>query len=319
MKHLLKRQRGDAIVSTALALVVIILVMTMLAKVAQQLRYETTASVALGRVEGVRDAMQRAYMENIILGVAPDSSTAYPANGAALVTGGQIEECLAADEMDGYCINRLKLPWVDSDNNDEMIDVTAITDPSDGYPAFTLSFSLANVYPLQLRNMIRSRMSQLPTFTEDSTNTVTITFTRPASEVSLENLVKRDGTTTMTDDWDVGSVYLDNVKDMSYTDLSDRTGMTGLLKLGSVVITSSAGKRVNKQTCPTGYKAEIEVWTQSLGTSTLQYNVKNFASWYVGNTDYWQIYFKSTAENASGTKSYFYEGTVVYATWCDFS
>lgn len=319
MKRTLKRQGGNAIISVSIALVFMTLALIMLMKLFERFKYENTANITFNRIVDVRDAMQRAYMANMIAGIAPNDATAYPENGAALIATGTLEDCTEDDEANGYCINHLKLPWVDSDNIDEKIDVTRITDSSDSYPAFTLSFSLANVYPLSLRNIIRSKISQLPSFKENSTNTVTIKFTRPASEVSLDNLVRRDGSTTMTADWDVGSVYLDNVKDMSYTNLTDRTGITGMLKLGSVLVNSSAGVAVPKPNCPSGYSPQIEVWTQSLGASTLQYNVKNFASWYVDNTTTWQVFFKSTAESSTGNKSYFYEGTVVYATWCDFS
>lgn len=319
MRKSRRSQRGDALITTSLALVVLIILSVMLARYLQTLSYQNRANLALTRIENVVDAMQRAYMANMVLGVAPNSINAYPGNGAALIAAGYLENCIAADEANGLCINRLKLPWVDSSNNDETIDITTFIDPADNHPAFTVTFSLGNIYPVKQRNIIRTRISQLPDYTEDGSNNVTITYTRPGSEVSLENLVRRDGSTPMTADWDFGDVYLDNVKDISFTGISDRTALTGSLKLGSVLVSSSAGVSVAYNTCQAGYTPQIEVWTQSLGTSTLQYNVKAFASWYVDDGSKWIVHFRSTAENSSGTKTYYYTGTVVYATWCDFS
>ncbi|MFC5079639.1 hypothetical protein VTH8203_00840 [Vibrio thalassae] len=320
----IKRQQGDILVGTLISLVILIIVTLMLAQAAKQWQYEQTAAVAVNRITVVQDAMQRGYINAITQGVAPNNIAAYPASRANLIALDLIEACSIGQEIAGQCIDQTKLPWVTMTNADQLMTITPFIDPSDNYPAFNITFSIANIAPMKKRMIIRNAISQLPNYTEDAAGNVTIAFTRPGSSVAQDNLVRRDGTAPMTADWDYGNFdlnnvkYINNVDDISFKNITDRTALTGSIKLGSVVISNSSGVLVAKPACPSGYTAQIQVWTVSLGTTDLQYNVKNFASWDVDSGNHWRIYFRSTAENSSGNKSYFYQGVVAYGTWCDF-
>lgn len=58
--------------------------------------------------------------------------------------------------------------------------------------------------------------------------TVTATYGKPGTEPALDALVRRDGTRTLTAEWDVGGQGISNVKDMTITDLTGRTVLNGL-------------------------------------------------------------------------------------------
>lgn len=320
----MKKQQGASLLGVMFALVALIAIGIMLAHAARIYSYETTARVAFKRIEHIHDAMQRAYMDNVTRGTSPLSPTdlnAYPNNGASLMSLGYIEECSAANEIAGRCINALKLPWTTTSNADQMINIRRFLD-SDNFPAFELSFSIAGLAPIQLRNAVRAKLTELPNFRDNGAGNITLKFTRPGNMVALENLVKRDGTTKMTKDWDFGGKYLENVKDIAIAGLTDRSVLTGTVKIGSKYVGNSSGERVDNPSCPDGYKPEIEVWLSSVGGSDsnqLPYNMRSFAAWYADNGNHWQVFVRSLGEDSNGNPRFFYQGTVSYATWCDFS
>lgn len=317
-----KYQRGMSLLSVSMALIVVIIVGTMLAYLAQLNKYERIAYVSLKRIETVHDAMQRAYMDAVTTGTPPNAINAYPVDAASLVAGGYINSCSTVNESAGLCINNLKLPWVALNNTDQMITISTALDPVDNFPTFELKFSVSGLNPIKLRNIVRSKISELPNYTDDGSGNISVRFNRPGSTVMLQNMVRRDGTTPMTSDWDFGNHHLDNVKDISFNGMNDRTAITGSVKLGSAFIANSAGIRVDQPSCPNGYFPKIEVWSIAMGgtdVNQLPYNTRSFAAWYVKHSNtHWQLYYRTLGENSAGTATFFYQGAVAYATWCDF-
>ncbi|MGR5296810.1 hypothetical protein ACPV5U_24350 [Vibrio mediterranei] len=327
-KATIKRQKGLTAVEALFGVILLTAFGIAAMQALQRLSYETTAEVALKRIINISDVMQRAYIDSITRGTAPNDITSYPQDVAALIAQSRIPNCSVAQEFAGQCIHEAKLPWVTTTNADQMMTITRFIDPVDNFPAFRISFSLAGIPSITQRNVIRNRISTLPNYTENAANTVTITYSRPGSAVSLENLVARDGSTPMTADWDYGGFDLNNIRhindvnDMSFEGVNDRTALTGSIKIGSARIDSNGGISVDKPSCPTtpiAYTPQIQVWTVALSTSNLVYNVKGFAAWEVDQGSTWQIFFRSIAEDNNGNQGYFYEGVVAYATWCDFA
>ncbi len=328
IKTLRKRQKGLTAVEALFGVIVLTIFGIASMQVFQRWSYETTAEVALKRIINISDVMQRAYIDSITRGTAPNDINAYPQDVASLIAQSWIPNCTPAQELAGQCIHEAKLPWVTTANTDQMMTVTRFADPIDNFPAFRISFSLAGIPSITQRNVIRNRISTLPNYTENAANTVTLTYTRPGSAVALENLVSRDGSNPMTADWDYGGFDLNNVRhindvnDISFEGVTDRTALTGSVKIGSSRIDTNGGINVPKPTCPTTpitYEPQIQVWTVALSTSNLVYNVKGFAAWEVDQGTSWQVFFRSIAEDTNGNQGYFYEGVVGYATWCDFA
>lgn len=315
------KQKGAFLISVGLGLGALIVIGMVIAHAMRQAGYEQKANLAYTRIETVHDAMQAAYMHAIQTGTTPDSLTAYPDSADSLIALGFISECTEDDEFDGLCINQIKLPWVDTSNNDQRIEILTSIDPTDNYPVFRLNVSIQGLQPVQLRNIVRAKLAQLPNFTDDGTGNLSFQFKRPGSSFAFENLVSRAGDTTMLDTWDYGAQYLDNVKDISFTGITDRSAITGMVKFGSEFIGNNAGKTVEKPSCPAGYQPAIEVWAVGAGgdnENNLAYNMRSFAAWYVDNGISWQLYFRVLGENSNGTPTFFYEGAVTYATWCEF-
>ena len=119
---------------------------------------------------------------------------------------------------------------------------------------------------------------------------------------------------------DYGGFYLDNVRDISFTGLTDRTALTGTVKVGSLVTSGATGTSVAKPTCPTDYQPRIEVAVKGITAtgSDLPYNLKAVAAWAVDNGVDWLVRYRATGEDVDGVKTYFDDGAVTYFTWCDF-
>lgn len=57
---------------------------------------------------------------------------------------------------------------------------------------------------------------------------ITATYGKPGSEPALESMVRRDGSRTLTAEWDVGGQGISNIRDMTISGLTNRTVMSGL-------------------------------------------------------------------------------------------
>ena len=58
---------------------------------------------------------------------------------------------------------------------------------------------------------------------------ITATYGKPGTEPALESLVRRDGSRTLTAEWDVGGQGISNVRDMTINGLENRTVLSGLM------------------------------------------------------------------------------------------
>lgn len=128
--------------------------------------------------------------------------------------------------------------------------------------------------------------------------TVSATYGRPGTEPALENLVRRDGTTSLTSEWDVGGYGISNVKDMTITGLTNRTVVQGL-NYSTVVQNSGT---VSKLTCPSGYTNHIFVSPVAMNYNGYPFN--NFGGFEARYNDlgtYIQAYVRVYAKNSSGS------------------
>lgn len=84
--------------------------------------------------------------------------------------------------------------------------------------------------------------------------TVTATYGKPGTEPALDAMVRRDGTRTLTAEWDVGGQGISNVRDMSISGLN-RTVVSGL----SWSSVQKNSQTVALVTCPLGKARKVTV------------------------------------------------------------
>ncbi len=85
--------------------------------------------------------------------------------------------------------------------------------------------------------------------------TVTATYGKPGTEPALDALVRRDGTRTLTAEWDVGGQWISNVRDMTLSGMTNRTIMSGLT-WSTVQYNNQAVQLV---VCPPGMARKVTV------------------------------------------------------------
>jgi competence protein ComGC len=319
-----KKQAGLSLMEVSIGLLIVSVVYLGLIRTMSDTANASEAAAIRARLVYVVDNLQRYYMDQVIVGgLSPSDTDTYPDSLEALeLLGGYIEECDEASVDDGLCFDYKYLPIGSGDDGEEIV-YTRQTD-ANGYPEFTLGFSLATMPDNRKYNALYKELSQLPSFTIDASENVTLTYTRPANAVHLENVVARDGSTEMTADWDYGGYdindirYINNVTNISINGMDDLTVVSGLSRTGVVYVTSSSGVSIDKLTCPTGYDSTIAVWAASVGGSTTLYDTRNVSAWATESTDTWTLKYRVAALESSTdtTWDWHYKGTVGYSLSC---
>ena len=182
-------------------------------------------------------------MDKIVSSVSPNDITAYPASLLALEgVGGYLAPCSPENVASGLCYDYKYLPFGEDVNGEEMI-ITPRLD-AQGYPEFTLTFSLADIPDERKYFKLRDQLSRIPSFTIDVNDNVTLLYARPANAIHFQNLVPKDGSEPMTADWDYGGHdlnnvrYINEVENISVKGMNDRTLVFGLSRTGVIAIES---------------------------------------------------------------------------------
>lgn len=96
---------------------------------------------------------------------------------------------------------------------------------------------------------------EIPLATVTAGTTVSATYGKPGSEPALASLLKKDGSTPLTGDWDVNGHGITSVSDITVNGMPNRTVVQGL---NYSTIVTNAGT-VSKLTCPAGYNFHVFV------------------------------------------------------------
>lgn len=310
-----RKQRGILLVDVMLGVILFIFLLTAFARYQNHQYLVTQAEMAKTRVNYIIDKAKSYYMARIVVdGNDPADSANFPSSYDDLTDAGYINECSSSDESSNLCVDYSNLPIGEG----EVINFTVSSD-SDGYPVLDLDFDLGQETNQSKKNLLLENLSGVAGFSMDSDDNVTISVTRPGSAATYENFVKRDGSTAMTGDWDYGSsATLENVVDITFEGITDRTAITSLFKNGSTYIDSSSGYSVSKPDCPSGYSPTITTYFIGTGGSTEYTEVSNIDTWFESNSSTWDIFVRFAAyDSSTGGRSWVYQGNVGYFTWCD--
>lgn len=314
----LKKQYGLLTIDVLLGYTAILSMLVAGSYFFQQEINKARGKLSQDRISYVIDQISRYYMnKTIVEGLSPKDPTAFPDSWTQLIDGHYIDSC---DNTTGLCTDYRYLPWGPGENGQE-ITLTHKID-SYGYPEIELSFDISTETHLGRQRTIRSYLSSIPTYQEDGdTGLVTYRIQRPGMAIQLDSFVRTDGTTPMKDHWDYGTdFYLDNVADMSLSGITDRTVLTGLLKAGSVSISSSEGVEVEKPDCPVGYEPEISSYFIGLGGSAVYTEIGNIDTWTSDAGESWKVHVRFAGLlDGDSARKWHNRGNVGFLTWCDFA
>lgn len=301
---MMKKKKGFTSYELLLVMTVLTVLFLITASITKKLRIKAEAEVVRSRVVYVIDQLQRYYMDQIVAGVLPTDLTTYPSSMIELESSGDyIESCAPADVSANRCFDYKYLPigTVANNSTGEPIELNRITG-AQNYPEIELSFSLAGVTNNDKFNALFSELQTIPSFTMDANEKVTYTITRPANAVHLENLVKRDGSTTLTgDSWDTGGVtWLTNVRGLflKNQDGSQYSVASGL----SQIAVAQDGDTFPLHSCPEGHTPDLDVMVKSIQAtdySNKYAEVSAFLPRYSLIDNTWHVYLDYYAKRKS--------------------
>ena len=309
-----KTQSGFLMLDLLIGMVVILIVLSIWAKWQNTQYLENQARMVEQRLEHIIDKSQQYYMSRVIVdGNATTDTDNYPSDYIDLTDAGYIDECSDSEQADYKCVDYSDLPV----GGGEEVDFNVTTD-TDGWPVLELSFDISNEPSEKQKYLVQKTVGQIPGYTMNN-EIITITVSRPGTALAYDSLVHTDGSVPMENNWDYGGVALENVSDIAFTDLTDRTAITGLLKNGSEYIDSSIGVTVAKPSCPSGYSATISTYFIGTGGDTQYAEVSNIDTWWESSSaSNWTIHTRFIGRNiVDSNLSLIYQGNVGYFTWCD--
>ncbi|MBD0788065.1 hypothetical protein HUO09_17055 [Vibrio sp. Y2-5] len=315
MRNSPSKQKGLVLIDIVLGGALLLVLLSAYAKWEIDKTERELADSAKTKLEYIIEKSQMYYMARIYVdGNEPTDTSNYPSSYDDLTDKGYIAKCSSQDEMNNKCVDYSLLPI----GGGEAVVFNVSTD-TDGYAQLKLSFDLSNESNAKRKNLIRQSVIKVPGYTMDD-DVVTITVTRPGSALAFDNVVLRDGTHDMTDDWDFGgTAKLENVKDITFEGLTDRTALTGIVKNGSVYVEDQNGAVVTKPECPAGYNPTITTYFIGTGGDTEFTEMGNIDTYYRSTSPTtWQVNIRFAALKSGETsRAWQYTGNVGYWTWCD--
>ncbi|ARR47839.1 hypothetical protein CAY59_26790 (plasmid) [Vibrio campbellii] len=261
-------QRGFGLVETVITLALIMTIVGISLPFLLEQRKDDGANAYANHVRVLIERIhQYQYFKITEEGVNPSSKESWPATLESLMTDYPLQywnSCSAAEEQNGDCVQPDFVPWSRS-----RIASYFQTDASN--PAFNTHL------------VLRFPLSELASEPKDYTrwsnvlmdipgaqrvgNDIDITLRQATLALMYDNIVMRDGYTTLTDDWDVGGEHaISHVRDITIrnSDGSVTSVSQGLINMHTV----QPWGEVPKPSCPEGLAPKV---TLAIGEVDVEY------------------------------------------------
>lgn len=196
------RQSGfgvlELLISTAILTVLILISLPAL----QRYQTKTEAEAFRDQIVMVWDAIKSYQADRYNTGVPFNDIASLPASFADL-SPDYIQSCSVADNEAGRCSRPDLTPM---NELIEMARENVVLATGETVPGMLLTIPLGGEPSEQIRNTYRAVLADLPNgIYVEADNELLLRFGRIGSEVEHQALLARDGTTTLTGDWDVGN------------------------------------------------------------------------------------------------------------------
>ena len=123
--------------------------------------------------------------------------------------------------------------------------------------------------------------------------------------VAYRDFLKRDGSTTLTNDWDVGNYGLLNTSKITTAGNNGTNRRLDLRYVGK----SISGSRIDRlDNCPSDGKPDLLVSPFFMGSTKTDHSIQDVAQWYIqindSNKNYWTVNILINAKNGNGDKKW---------------
>ncbi|WP_108653095.1 hypothetical protein [Dongshaea marina] len=222
-----QNQKGLVLIDLLIAVSTIAVLVILFQLFMQKQLEKDKISNQVKRVEQVYKAELAYYVNTLKSTKIPNITNNWTNSFTTLMNGGYLPGCTDTEYRSGQCIPSQKTLW------DEDISLSVTTTPAgDAVVDMTVPFHSSRIGSVQDKERLANAIAvHLPMAKVERTGNnfdVTMTIQRPGTEVAHEELVRRDGTATLTGEWDVGNQGITNVRDMTIHGLTDRTVLQGL-------------------------------------------------------------------------------------------
>ena len=220
------------------------------------------------------------------------------------------QQCSVAEQQSGKCQRPESTPW-----NVPVIYYTSWHQP---YAELTIPYGstgdMIKRWSAPLREQKKYPHTEMPN------GDVKIRVDYLTDAVAYRDFLKRDGSTTLTNDWDVGNKNIMNVTDISLVN-SDGTMTSVASGLTRKHFSARHGAVIKKPSCPVGMIAKIQLANQGNVPTTVVNDYENFGPMMIKYVDLgssgWRISAESVATRKSdGARGILREGVVAGETYC---
>ncbi|WP_305840128.1 hypothetical protein [Photobacterium leiognathi] len=311
----MKKQRGFMLLSLLLAMSILSVAMLVPLNIWKDNRERTAAKQYADKVFYLAQQLQlyhhhKVTVENVM------TNHAWPDDLDKLMSdysGAFWQQCSVADQQIGKCRRPESTPWnvpitYEVVRNALFEDDVVLTIP------YGATGDMIKRWSAPLREQ-----KKYP-YTEMSNGDVKITVKYLTDTVVYKDFLKRDGSTTLTNDWDVGNKNILNVADITLRN-ADGTVMSVAAGLTRQHFSARHGTVIKSPSCPVRMNAKIKLATQGNIPNSIANDYENYGPMRIAAKPIsggWSIIAEFVATRKSDrVRGILREGVVAGETYCE--
>lgn len=273
------KQKGFGLLETILAMMVFSLFATMVLKGVNKFRDVENARNYTRYVERVITQLQQyQYYQVTSKHLDPATAQVWPLTLEKLMSvDGQFwPQCSIASERDRMCQRPDSVPWTNQKIGYKIL-------PSNLGSVTTAELTIPlSVIPSNQRTLWHSQLRDLPFAVTQANGDIKVLIKDPLLSAIYKDYLRKDGSTKLTNTWDVGKQSIENAKSVSIVGNNGMKNTLGVRYVG----TAKSGTRINKvDFCPAGAKPDLIAIPVLVGSTSKLNNIRDIANWYIQKDD----------------------------------
>lgn len=285
----MKKQKGFGLIETILSLSVLSLAMVWILQGVTKYNQIKTANAYAKHIELVINQLQK-YQNYMVLnnGIDPVLSSVWPANLDGLMNGSKFwPQCSLVDEQAHRCVRPDTVPW-----SAKKLGYKVLVKLNEQSKAELTIPSPPSVWAAPLK--------RIPFAITQGNGDIKITIGDPLLSQAFKEFLRKDGSTSLTGDWDVGgNNSILNARNISVVGNNGTQRQLGVRYIGD----AKSGTRIRKiDNCPSGSKPDLIVTPKMIGATSKKYSIRDVAQWFLQkddtNPNWWTVHIYMNVKDA---------------------
>ncbi|WP_305840284.1 prepilin-type N-terminal cleavage/methylation domain-containing protein [Photobacterium leiognathi] len=305
----MKKHKGFGLIEAIISLSLFSLILVSFLKGVAKHNQVKTANAYAKHIELVINQLQK-YQNYMVLDKKTDPvlASVWPTNLEGLMTGSKFwPQCSFLEEQAHHCERPDNVPW---------------TAQKLGYKVL-LKFNEQSTAELTIPSPPpewASPLRRIPFAVVQSNGDIKITIGDPLLSQAFKAFLKKDGTTELTGDWDVGNKNILNVADITLRN-ADGTVMSVAAGLTRQHFSARHGTVIKSPSCPVRMNAKIKLATQGNIPNSIANDYENYGPMRIAAKPIsggWSIIAEFVATRKSDrVRGILREGVVAGETYCE--